>query len=94
MSDGELVYIKQVRRGDLESRIALALSAIDDPANHSVPILDTFEDPDKESISYIVMPFLRLTDNPPFGRIEEVLDFVDQLLEVRLGHVLVKLCLL
>jgi hypothetical protein len=38
------------------------------------------------------MPFLRLTDNPPFGRVEEVLDFVDQLLEVRLMHALVKLC--
>ena len=68
------------------------LSAIDDPANHSVPILDTFEDLVDKSISYLVMPFLRLIDNPPFEVVEEVLDFVDQILEVRPSHELIKLC--
>ena len=68
------------------------LSAIDDPMNHSVPILDTFEDLVDKSISYLVMPFLRLTDNPPFEVVEEVLDFADQILEVRPGHELTKLC--
>jgi hypothetical protein len=90
------VYIKEVRTGDLESSIALMLSAIDDPANHSVPILDTFEacfeDSVNKSISYLVMPFLRLTDSPPFAVVEEVLEFVDQILEVRLGHELTELC--
>ena len=78
-----LVYIKEVKTGDLESRIALVLNEIDDPANHSVPILDTFVDPVDKSISYLVMPFLRLSDEPPFGRVEEVVDFTDQVLEVR-----------
>jgi serine/threonine protein kinase len=32
------------------------------------------------------MPFLRPTDNPPFEVVEEVLDFVDQILEVRSGQ--------
>ena len=68
------------------------LSAIDDPANHSVPILDTFEDSVNKSISYLIMPFLRLSDDPPFEVVEEVLDFVDQILEVRPGHELNKLC--
>jgi hypothetical protein len=85
------VYIKEVRTGDLESSIALMLSAIDDPRNHSVPILDTFEDPLNKSMSYLVMPFLRLTDSPPFEVVEEVLDFADQILEVRSGHELTKL---
>lgn len=67
------------------------LSAIDDPMNHSVPILDTFDDLVDKTISYLVMPFLRLTDNPPFEVVEEVLDFVDQILEVRSGHELTKL---
>ena len=67
------------------------LSAIDDPANHSVPILDTFEDPLNKSISYLVMPFLRLTDSPPFELVEEVLDFADQILEVRSGRELTRL---
>ncbi len=86
------MYIKQVRTGDLGSSIALMLSAIDDPANHSVPILDTFEDTVNKSISYLVMPFLRLTDRPRFEVVEEVLDFADQILEVRLEHELTKLC--
>ena len=67
------------------------LSAIDDPMNHSVPILDTFGDPVDKSTSYLVMPFLRLIDNPPFEVVEEVLDFVDQILEVRSGFELTKL---
>jgi hypothetical protein len=82
-SDGKLVYIKEVQTGDSESSMALILGAIDDPANHSVPILDTFEDPVDKSISYLVMPFLRLADDPPFEAVEEVLDFADQILEVR-----------
>ena len=59
------------------------LAAVDDTANHSVPILDTFKDITDDSISYIVMPFLRSSENPPFETVGEVADFVDQLLEVR-----------
>jgi hypothetical protein len=68
------------------------LGAIDDPTNHSVPILDTFEDLVDKSISYLVMPFLRLMDSPPFEVVEEVLDFADQILEVCSGHELTKMC--
>ena len=82
ISDNKLVYIKEIKTGDSESRIALMLGTLDDPANHSVPILDTFVDHTDESISYIVMPFLRLSDNPPFETVGEVMDFVDQVLEV------------
>ena len=93
ISDGKLVYVNEVRTGDLESSLALMLlGAIDAPTNHSVPILDTFEDSVNKSISYIVMPFLRLTDDPQFEVVEEVLDFVDQILEVRLKLELTKLC--
>jgi serine/threonine protein kinase len=81
ISDDKLVYIKEVKTGDLESRIALALSNIDDPANHSVPVLDTFVDEVDASLSYLVMPFLRMPDDPPFGVVEEVIDFADQVLE-------------
>ncbi|KAH8976706.1 hypothetical protein EDB92DRAFT_1925710 [Lactarius akahatsu] len=81
MSDNKLVYIKEVKTGDLESRIALALSDIEDPANHSVPILDTFVDSLDKSISYLVMPFLRMSDDPAFDVVEEAIDFADQVLE-------------
>ena len=58
------------------------LSSHEDAANHSVPILDTFVDTADETISYLVMPFLRLFDQPPFESIGEILDFGDQVLEV------------
>ena len=95
ISDGKLVYIKEVKTGDQESRIASMLAALNDPKNHSVPILDTFVDFADDSTSYIVMPFLRLPINPPFETVGEVADFVDQILEVWcnfLGQVLLKLC--
>ena len=38
------------------------------------------------SISYLVMPFLRLTDDSLFEVVEEVLDFADQILEVLSEH--------
>ena len=83
ISDDKLVCIKETKAGDQESRIAMTLSNVDDPTNHSVPILETFVDTDDKSISYMVMPFLRMCDDPPFGLVEEVVDFADQLLEVR-----------
>jgi hypothetical protein len=52
-------------------------------------------DPGDDSVSYIVMPFLRLSENPPFETVGEVADFVDQILEVRpdfLDQVFLKPC--
>ena len=53
-----------------------------DPRNHSVPIIELLRDPEDPSISYIVMPFLRLMNDPPFSFVGEIADFVDQILEV------------
>ena len=86
ISDGKLVYIKRVRSGDQESTIASILSSESlrrDPRNHSVPIEDAFVDDEDPSISYIVMTFLRRPTSPPFEYVSEVVDFVDQILEVR-----------
>jgi len=82
IADGKLVYIKQVQTNDRESRIALMLTSYEDPSNHCVPILDTFVDSSDDTISYIVMPFLRSLEEPPFYVIGEILDFADQILEV------------
>ena len=87
MSDGRLVYIKRVKTGDLESNIAIMLNEEryrQDSRNHSVPILDTFADDQDPSVSYMVMPFLREIDWPEFETVAEVVDFVDQILEVRI----------
>jgi len=84
MSDDMLVYIKRVKTGDNESRITTMLSSErlrQDPRNHSVPVLDLFQDDEDPRISYIVMPFLRLIDSPQFDLVEELVEFVDQTLE-------------
>jgi len=41
-----------------------------------------FEDHKDDQVSYIVMPFLRPIDKPPFESVKEIIDFVDQILEV------------
>lgn len=52
------------------------------PANHCVPILDVLEDPIDPTQSLLVMPYLRPFNDPDFGAIGEVVDFVEQTLEV------------
>ncbi|EPT00389.1 hypothetical protein FOMPIDRAFT_1049710 [Fomitopsis schrenkii] len=84
ISDGKLVTIKCVTTGCLEMRIAMMLGMpplSEDPTNHCVSLLDVFEDAANTNVSYIVMPFLRDFDNPPFECVEDVLDFGEQLLE-------------
>jgi hypothetical protein len=53
-----------------------------DSTNHCVPIMDHFRDPIDLTIEYIVMPNLRPFNDPAFGVIGEVVDFVSQVLEV------------
>lgn len=84
-STGKLVYIKEVSSDSEGCRIAQLLMQAEwsgDPRNHCVPVKDVFKDPQDESISYIVMPFLRPMDSPPFECVKEIVDFVDQILEV------------
>ena len=84
--DDTPVYIKRVKTGDNESQITSMLSSEPlrrDPRNHSVPILDIFPDDEDPGVSYMVMPLLRLIDDPHFDLVEELVDFVDQILEVR-----------
>lgn len=86
MSDNKLVYIKRVRSGDQELSIASLLSSDRfslDSRNHSVPILDVFVDDEDPGMSYMVMPFLRYFNSPDFQTVGEIIDFVDQILEVR-----------
>ncbi|KIP07944.1 hypothetical protein PHLGIDRAFT_127367 [Phlebiopsis gigantea 11061_1 CR5-6] len=82
--DGRLVCIKKVKNGSEELKIATLFSQSplrDDPRNHCVPILETFPDPHLNDDAYIVMPFLRLMDDPPFQTVGEVVDFADQMIE-------------
>lgn len=69
-----------------EANIAQFLSSAklrSDPNNHCVPILDHFRLDSEPGSEFIVMPLLRGFKDPPFYAVDEVLDFVDQILRVR-----------
>jgi len=82
--DGRDVFIKRISRNGEEIRIAQMLCTEElraDPRNHCVPVLEVIDDPDDDTISYMVMPLLRNADLPPFQYMKEIVDFVDQVLE-------------
>lgn len=85
IADDLPVYIKRVNTGDNESWIASMLSSEplrQDPRNHGASVIEIFRDDDDPGVSYMVMPLLRLIDKPKFDLIQELIDFVDQILEV------------
>lgn len=85
IADDRQVYIKKVQTNDAEMSLALSLSrreSSDDPRNHCVPILDVFADDTNPKFTYLVMPLLRHVDNPSFDFVDDVVDFLDQILEV------------
>lgn len=89
--DGRLVSLKTIRRNQNELDIALSLtssSLVNHSMNHCVQILDTFSDPIEPDTYFIVMPYLRPFDDPPFGAVGEVIDFIRQTLEVRVPSLL------
>ena len=80
--------MKRVRTESLEVDIATFFSTDarkKDADNHCVPILEVFSDDEDPTVSYMVMPCLRLLDDPPFSHINDIVDVVDQLLEVNLS---------
>ena len=85
LSDGKLVVLKQIRADSNELKIAMHFSSRtmrEDPRNHCVPVLDVIPDKDDSSKCFVVMPFLRYVDFPPFESIQSMLDCGEQLLEV------------
>lgn len=82
--DGRLVYLKAVTTNSDELKIGKMFSQWplrNLPQNHCVPILDSFPDIEGD-VTYMVMPFLHPMNEPPFYLVQDVVDFVDQVLEV------------
>ncbi|KAI0325870.1 hypothetical protein GY45DRAFT_1374426 [Cubamyces sp. BRFM 1775] len=77
----ELVAIKSFAKDSQEKDVAQLLSSLDDPQNHCVRILGILEDPLDASLAMMVMPYLRPCDNPDFGTVGDVIQFVDQTVE-------------
>ena len=87
ISDGKLVSLKRVKSSSQEIVIASLLSSEGlrkDPRNHCVPILDIIVDIEDPALSFIVMPFLRDVDDPPFDTVGSAFECMEQLLEVRI----------
>lgn len=85
-SSGTLVCIKKVAKGSSElefCRVLLTDARRDRITNHCVPILDILSSNVEPEFDFIVMPFLRPFNDPPFLSVNEVLDFMRQTLEVR-----------
>ena len=79
------MYIKRVKTGSAEAQIAAKFSEpplAGDPSNHVVPILETLLEDTDPSNSYLIMPYLRLTNSPPFDIVNDIVDLADQLFQV------------
>nr|VWO99344.1 Mannitol 1-phosphate dehydrogenase [Ganoderma boninense] len=84
VSDGKLVLLKRIATDSMEIKIASHFSSRElreDPRNHCIPVLDVVPDQDDPTKSYLVMPFLRYVDRPPFESVQSILDCGEQLLE-------------
>ncbi|KAF9811731.1 hypothetical protein IEO21_06454 [Rhodonia placenta] len=82
--DGSLVAIKETRNDTEEIGIASFLSSstlMADPRNHLPPLLEVFRGTLDPQTSFMVMPYLRPFNDPEFGAVGEVVDFVRQSLQ-------------
>ena len=87
---GQYVAIKRLKAKPHEIEILQFLSddeRLNDKRNHAVPLLDIFTDSSDPALFFLVMPFLRPFDDPPFQSVDEVIKFIHQTLEVRFPSV-------
>ncbi|KAL5536291.1 hypothetical protein ACEPAF_112 [Sanghuangporus sanghuang] len=83
VSDGTKVAIKRIPRRCDELPILKYLASeemLRDPRNHAVPLLDVFSE-DDDAYIFIVMPLLINFSILPFTSVDEVVDFMRQMLE-------------
>lgn len=86
IQDNSSVFIKRIDKGSTEAEINIHLSnpaLRSNPSNHAAPCLDYIYGNDAHD--FIVMPILRHFDDPPFVYVDEVTDFIQQTLEVRVS---------
>ncbi|KAF8978552.1 kinase-like domain-containing protein [Cyathus striatus] len=84
VEDGSIVCLKLIDRKPDEPKLASFFSSEalhQHSHNHCVPILDAFRDPFSSNMDFIVMPALRPFNDPEFANVDEVVDFVTQILE-------------
>ncbi|KAJ7143403.1 hypothetical protein C8R43DRAFT_1097594 [Mycena crocata] len=89
VSDGAFVMLKQIRPSKHPNEVEFcAMFNADplksDPRNHCVPLYEVLKVPDEDDILLVVMPFLCKWNAPEFYTIKEIVDFVGQVIEVRI----------
>ncbi|KAG9220673.1 hypothetical protein CCMSSC00406_0003772 [Pleurotus cornucopiae] len=85
-SDGELLMLKRTKKSLFphETEIGLFFSTepiSGDPRNHCIPIYDILQVPDDDEIQIVVMPMLRVHDDPRFDTTGEAVEFFRQMFE-------------
>ncbi|KAG8920047.1 hypothetical protein FRC01_000951 [Tulasnella sp. 417] len=84
ISDGLVVMLKEIDAKSTEGPITSLLSSQllrSDPRNHAVPVLDVLVDNTNDQKSLLILPLLRVIDNPELESIPEALDLIEQTLE-------------
>ncbi|KIJ43815.1 hypothetical protein M422DRAFT_228875 [Sphaerobolus stellatus SS14] len=88
ISDGFPVIMKILCHSKDSSELELRLNVLfsteplaSNPKNHCVKVLEVLEVPDYEDLVLLVMPRLRIYNDPPFQTIGEGLHFIHQLFE-------------
>lgn len=86
-SDGELLMLKRTKKSLFphETEIGVFFSTepnSGDPRNHCIPIYEILQVPDDDEIQIVVMPMLRVHDDPRFDTIGEAVEFFRQIFEV------------
>ncbi|KAJ6478642.1 kinase-like domain-containing protein [Mycena vitilis] len=80
IQDGQKVILKRVETDSNEVGIIKYLTARKDPRNRTIPLLDILSAPDT-SWSFLVMPYCREFNYPPFHCRNEFVDAMTQFLE-------------
>lgn len=85
ISDGKLVYLKKIKTDSQELELLRYLSSpemLQHPHNHCVPLLDVIYDPSDSETCFVVMPYLRYLNHPPFELVEDMMECGETILEV------------
>ncbi|KAL1755731.1 kinase-like domain-containing protein [Schizophyllum commune] len=82
LSDGRQVVIRKAETWKDEIPVYQRLARLPkDSRNRLAPLLDIILLPDTDSAAFLVLPFLREYYDPPFSRIDQVVQCLSQLLE-------------
>ncbi|KAK7031958.1 kinase domain-containing protein, partial [Favolaschia claudopus] len=81
IADNQRVVLKRIQTNSREIKIIQYLSQIQDPRNHTIPLLDVILLPPDNSCSLLVTPYTRRFNHPAFHCRAEYVEAMQQFLE-------------